>query len=126
MASQAGIGSIHNIILDVSELDRAAAFWTAVLGGRETFRNETYLGLQLDDGSYFVFQKVPESKTEKNRMHFDIAVPDVDEAMEQIVSLGGKLVRGHESTRYRSVIAADPDGNEFCLGTEQGWAFVKG
>ena len=58
-------------------------------------------------------------------MHLDIAVPDVDVAMEQIISLGGSRVSLSEGPP-RGFIGADPDGNEFCLGTAKGWSYIYG
>ena len=71
------------------------------------------------------YKKVPDSKAGKKRTHFDIAVPDIDRAMEQITALGGKQVHRAEQP-YLHIIASDPDGNEFCLGTDKNWAFIKG
>ena len=41
-------------------------------------------------------------------------VPDVDEAVRQIVALGGSSVSGPRPGG--GVTMADPEGNEFCLG----------
>ena len=130
MTTGTGIGHIFDIVIDVSDLDRAAAFWSAVFGGRETYRGGPYVVLATEDGQMLTLQKVPEVKQVKNRMHLDIAVPDVDAAMEQIISLGGSRVSQWVSQRgmepLRGFIGADPDGNEFCLGTANGWSYIKG
>ena len=62
------------------------------------------------------FQRVPEAKTVKNRLHLDIVVDDVEAAADRVVELGGSV----ESDAYREYgfswrLAADPEGNEFCL-----------
>ena len=72
-----------------------------------------------------MLQLVSEAKATKNRMHLDVAVADVDGAMEEIAGLGGRQVRVIEESNRRVIFAADPDGNEFCLGTEAGWAFLR-
>ena len=92
MNTSAGIGRIFDIVIDVSDLDRAAAFWSAALGARETYRGGPYVVLATEAGQMLTLQKVPEAKEIKNRMHLDIAVPDVDVAMEQIIGLGGSRV----------------------------------
>ena len=89
-------------------------------------RNDPYLGLRVDEHTLLMLQQVDDSKAAKNRMHFDIVVPDIDKALVKVADLGGWLVRGFEDGRFESVIAADPDGNEFCLGTAAGWSFIKG
>lgn len=121
-----GIGVIFEVVLDVSDLDRSSAFWSAILGATETYRGDPYLALRVDDRTLLMLQKVLESHSAKNRMHFDLVVPDIDQALEQVVGLGGRLVDAHEDWVARSIIVADPDGNEFCLGTAAGWSFIKG
>ncbi len=53
-----------------------------------------------------LFGTVPEPKTGKNRLHVDIAAPDVD----ALVSAGATVLAVHESW----TVLADPEGNEFC------------
>ncbi len=121
-----GIGYIFDVVIDVSDLDRAEAFWSAVFGARETYRGGPYVVLATEGGQMLTLQKVPEVKENKNRMHLDIAVPDVDVAMEQIIGLGGSRVSQWGEERRRGFIGADPDGNEFCLGTAEDWSYIYG
>ncbi len=54
----------------------------------------------------------------------------VDAAMEKVASLGrrqvGLQMRQALDVPYRVFTAADPDGNEFCLGTAEERAYVRG
>lgn len=50
-------------------------------------------------------------------MHIDIVVDDIDEAIQQIIDLGGKLVEEKAEGNWRWVVMQDPDGNRFCLVT---------
>ncbi|MEO5852078.1 MAG: VOC family protein [Nocardioides sp.] len=74
------------------------------------------------------FQKVPEGKTAKNRLHLDVrAAPGLegDERMaaleddcSRLVALGASRVERHEPDPPLShgfLVMADPEGNEFCL-----------
>jgi hypothetical protein len=74
------------------------------------------------------FQKVPEDKVVKNRLHLDIrAAPDLegDERMavleadcERLVALGASRLQRVEPAPPMSsgfIVMADPEGNEFCL-----------
>ncbi|WP_328654724.1 VOC family protein [Micromonospora sp. NBC_00330] len=74
------------------------------------------------------FQRVPEHKQVKNRVHLDVrAAPGLegDERMaaleaeaERLVSHGAKRLSRHEPTPPLGaghLIMADPEGNEFCL-----------
>lgn len=66
------------------------------------------------------FNKVPESKTVKNRVHLDIAVsrtgpPDESDARkeaeaERLIAAGATLVK-----RSHLLLMQDPEGNEFCI-----------
>jgi catechol 2,3-dioxygenase-like lactoylglutathione lyase family enzyme len=78
-------------------------------------------------GPRLYFQKVPEDKVVKNRLHLDVrAAPGLrdDERMAALEAACARLV-GHGATRLRRVeadameqgfiVMADPEGNEFCL-----------
>jgi hypothetical protein len=58
------------------------------------------------------FVRVPEPKTAKNRMHFDLRAPDsVAAEVARLESLGATVQRrGDELT-----VMLDPEGNEFCV-----------
>ena len=58
------------------------------------------------------FVRVPESKTAKNRMHFDLRAPgSIDAEVARLEALGASVVRvGADLTVMR-----DPEGNEFCV-----------
>jgi hypothetical protein len=73
------------------------------------------------------FQRVPEPKTAKNRVHLDVGVsggpevahddrrPKVDAAVERLVGLGATMVRANHEVDEYWVVMRDPEGNEFCL-----------
>ncbi len=78
-------------------------------------------------GPRLFFQKVPEGKTVKNRVHLDVNIggesgtpPEerrkkVDEAVPRLVAAGAKKVRAVEERGEYWVVMQDPEGNEFCL-----------
>ena len=106
------------VVLDVGDIGRQAAFWGALIGGNPggPLRSEKgWLTVgSLGPGTFLVLQKVPESKAVKNRCHLDFIVSDVDQAVREIVALGGS--RASEPRRGGGVTMADPEGNEFCIG----------
>ena len=62
------------------------------------------------------FQPVPEPKVGKARLHLDITVDDIDEAMRSVVDLGGRWTgERHDCDEGVVVVMADPESNEFCL-----------
>ncbi|GGS91371.1 VOC family protein [Nonomuraea spiralis] len=79
-------------------------------------------------GPRLFFQRVPEGKTAKNRVHLDVrAAPGLrgEERMaaleaecERLVKLGATRVARHEPAPPMSaghIVMTDPEGNEFCL-----------
>jgi Glyoxalase-like domain len=59
-----------------------------------------------------IFQQVPEPKTAKNRVHFDLRAPGpMDEEVARLEALGALVLR----RLAHSVMMADPEGNEFCV-----------
>lgn len=67
------------------------------------------------------FQKVPEPKTAKNRVHLDIRAGTsrdraaVDAEAARLVGLGAKKIQGVEDLGSYFVVMQDPEGNEFCI-----------
>ena len=113
------IGRLHWIVIDTVDPARIAPFWCALLGVRERgWFGEDYLMLTTDGGAPPVaFQRVPEAKSVKNRLHVDLAVDDLDGAFAQIVAFGGSAVSDilEMPGGYRWRVMADPEGNEFCI-----------
>lgn len=60
---------------------------------------------------YWVFVRVPEAKTVKNRNHWDVQL--VDATVDDLVAAGATLVRQRDHEISWTVLA-DPEGNEFC------------
>jgi Glyoxalase-like domain len=76
-------------------------------------------------GPRFFFQKVPEAKVAKNRVHVDLkpglgldpperkAVARAD--AERLVGLGAQILREYDEMGEFWIVLADPEGNEFCV-----------
>jgi len=80
------------------------------------------------DGPRLFFQRVPEGKAAKNRVHLDVRVApgsSGDERMtvlerecERLEGLGATRLGRHEPApplQGGHIVMADPEGNEFCL-----------
>jgi hypothetical protein len=74
--------------------------------------------LLADDGNTsaprIVFNKVPEPKTVKNRLHLDL-VSDTFDAETELVSLGAQRLRDLQRDKSCWTTFADIEGNEFDL-----------
>ena len=111
-------GVVTAVMHDTVDLDDAVRFWTAVLGLDVIHRDETfcYLTPLCTGGPHLAFQRVPEVKAAKNRMHLDIRVPDRVAFEQQILELGGAKVEEHHPPGWPSwSVMADPEGHEFCI-----------
>ena len=111
--------SIGYLVIDTTAPERLAPFWCTLL--------EVTVDTTIGDGQFVVlspskdgltlgFQRVPDAKAGKNRLHLDLIVDDLDRATDEIEAIGGRwlepgTVRELEGFRWRCM--ADPDGNEF-------------
>jgi hypothetical protein len=106
--------------------------WTAALdafGVPQERRNDRSALIDPDGrGPRLFFQKVPEGKTAKNRIHLDVrATPGrrggdrmaaLEEFATRLVALGATRIARHEPSPPLDdghIVLADPEGNEFCL-----------
>ncbi|WP_130799848.1 VOC family protein [Streptomyces otsuchiensis] len=117
---------------DLPEGADPLAAWDDFLAGMgvpEERRNDAS-ALEDPDGQgpRIFFQRVPEGKTAKNRVHLDVrAAPGLqgDDRMaaleaecDRLLPLGATRVSRHEPEPPMSagfIVMTDPEGNEFCL-----------
>ncbi|MBM9619993.1 VOC family protein [Streptomyces zhihengii] len=68
-------------------------------------------------GRRILFQRVPEEKTGKNRLHVDVhAAPgERDAETARLVALGATSLRQVREQGGEWTVMADPEGNEFCV-----------
>lgn len=112
------VGMLRTIVVDCVDPAPLAAFWSALLGIEVHHEHEGWISLRpLGPGQpRIAFQRVPEAKITKNRLHLDVWVADIPTATTAAIALGatavGPLVEDdHEPFQ----VMADPAGNEFCL-----------
>ncbi len=140
---------LFQVTFDCADPDRLADFWAGVLGykkqdppaGYDTWPAFlTAQGVPEDQwdtrsaivdpegrGARIFFQRVPEPKTVKNRVHLDVSVSGgpsipieerrarIDGAVIRVVDLGAARVRAFDEGGECFVVMRDPEGNEFCL-----------
>ena len=108
------------IVIDCGDLDRSAAFWSAVLGYTASLAGTgSYRGLEPESGAGIdvLLQRVPDVKGQKNRLHLDLRTPDLDAEVRRVLGLGATLLTSEPVTEdgWSWHILGDPDGNEFCV-----------
>ena len=96
---------------------RMPAEHRVVIGGRPAFRDVAACHDPRGIEPRLFFQRVPEGKTAKNRVHLDIHVDPGGKADEaaRLVRLGATLVETHDDRGPLTYVMRDPEGNEFCL-----------
>ncbi len=110
------IGRVSFVTIDANDPERLAAFWGEVLGTdvAERVDGGRFVFLRRAEGTMLCFQRVPDEKTGKNRVHLDLKVEDLEGATERIVGLGATwdgFDRAIGADRWRTL--QDPEGNEF-------------
>lgn len=113
------IGSLHEIVVDSANPIALARFWQALIGGEVIEEADDWVVLDGDDDGFYIgFQKVPERKSGKNRVHLDVDVDDLDRAIDEAEQLGARKIGGLVDTDDGPFqVMADPEGNEFCFIT---------
>ncbi|GGX31168.1 hypothetical protein GCM10010297_60730 [Streptomyces malachitofuscus] len=68
-------------------------------------------------GRRLLFQRVPEEKTVKNRLHLDLHPGEGrrEEELARLEGLGARVLRRVAEPSGSWLVMADPEGNEFCL-----------
>jgi hypothetical protein len=137
------------VTFDCADPNRLAQFWAEALGyklqepppGYDSWEALlTEMGVPQDQwdnmsavvdpdgkGPRILFQRVPEGKIVKNRVHLDVNIggdpgtpPDerrmrVDAAVERLVTHGASKLQAFDQHNEYWVVMQDPEGNEFCL-----------
>ncbi|MGW7430733.1 VOC family protein [Streptomyces sp. NPDC054861] len=111
---------VRHVTIDSSDAYALATFWAAVLDSRvsDEDRPGDEEALVETPGAGVLFVTVPEGKTVKNRVHFDLQPQDRtrDEEVERLIALGATPVADHRRPDGKGwVTLADPEGNEFCV-----------
>jgi len=106
---------IKTVTFDCADALVVARFWAAALGtdvDEESTSDRAYVEAPGWGGPNMWFVKVPEPKTAKNRMHFDLrAQTDIDTEVARLTALGATVVGAGEHL----TVMRDPEGNEFCV-----------
>jgi Glyoxalase-like domain len=134
------------IAVDCARPHELADWWAEVLGWEVEPQDEAFIRRMVDEGHAseeettrhkgalvwaigaairspdpgrprILFQTVPEPKTVKNRLHFDVRVgaEGQEDEVSRLTGMGAtELWRGRQGPSSW-VTMADPEGNEFCV-----------
>jgi hypothetical protein len=108
---------ITGVVIDCADPIPLAAFWSQVLGYRSA-GDPDFAWLETPEGTVAVgFQRVPEAKVVKNRVHVDLTPADTTQAEEvaRLLAIGARHADVGQGSDVSWVVMADPEGNEFCV-----------
>ena len=119
---------LWEVVVDCAEPAVLAALYAGLCGCEpHRFDDEWYWiepasrggGVADAGGPRIAFQRVPEPKVGKVRLHLDLGTDDLEGAVRRAVSLGaGRLGDPVTDAAGSFVVLADPEGHEFCVVTE--------
>jgi hypothetical protein len=103
---------LHGLVVDCADPAGLSEWWGRVYGAEVVHHPQGWSTVQKIPGmpiETFDFVPVPQPKSGKNRVHWDVSTPDVS----ALVGAGATVVRPKEDDLGWHVLA-DPEGNEFC------------
>ena len=105
---------LYEVVVDAEDHQMISRWWADRFVVSATHERER--GFSWIEGAPgmpwgMVFQGVPEPKTVKNRIHWDVWG-----TAEEFLAAGARLLRAHDHEIDWDVLA-DPEGNEFCVFT---------
>lgn len=111
---------LAHFVIDVDDLDRGAAFWSAALDATEEpltpNSSKIYRRLRLPDAEIrILLQLTTDPKNHKERMHLDLETDDVESEVRRLEALGANRWDHQQERGYDFWVMRDPWGNEFCV-----------
>ena len=113
--------AVRSVTIDCHDPYQLARWWCTVFGvppHPEDFPGDPE-ALCVPDGGppRLLFERVPEAKAGKNRVHLDLqAGSGREDEVARLTGLGARFVADHrEPDGTGWVVLADPEGNEFCV-----------
>jgi predicted enzyme related to lactoylglutathione lyase len=112
-----GYARVGAIMIDCHDPTVLMDFWSQIVGVESAQEFPNYIfGTKLPGNHIrLAFQKVPEKKKVKNRLHLDLTHEDPEALIEKVETLGGSRIADHEISGFHWTVLADPEGNEFCI-----------
>ena len=110
---------VLEVVIDCADHGAVVDFWAAALDYDRQEVNEQYVGLvpreKAPGRPPILFQKVPEPKVVKNRVHLDFRTESRPDEVARLLALGATIRSEGSLGSLRWTVMADPEGNEFCV-----------
>lgn len=107
---------LKDVVVNSADHIAISQWWADVMGGELTHADDDYSHLDDIPGSPLEsidFVPVPEPKTVKNPIHWDVALRE-GATVDDLIAVGATVLSPADGTR-RWTVMADPEGNEFCV-----------
>jgi predicted enzyme related to lactoylglutathione lyase len=110
---------VSEVVIDCADHGAVVDFWAAAFGYERREVNEQYVALvpaeRAPGRPPLLFQKVPEPKVVKNRVHLDTHGDSMSAEVERLRGLGATFIAERALGSIKWTVMADPEGNEFCV-----------
>jgi len=114
---------ISELVLDCTDPERLARFWSEVLGYVELGREEGAIEIGPPEAGFgglqptIILSPSSDPRTGKLRLHIDVNPVDRDQdaELERLLALGARPADVGQAGDEQWHVLADPEGNEFCL-----------
>lgn len=111
--------TLTEVVIDCADHGAVMDFWLAALDYERRELNDQYQALVPKEHALgkppLLFQKVPEPKIVKNRVHLDFRAESMPEEVARLVGLGATVIAERCLGEFCWTVLADPAGNEFCV-----------
>jgi hypothetical protein len=107
---------LKDVVVDSADPVAISTWWADLWGGTLVHDESGYSYIDDIPGApveSFDFVAVPEPKTVKNRLHWDVTL-EPGTTVDDLVARGARLLEP-PSDDARWTVMADPEGNEFCV-----------
>jgi catechol 2,3-dioxygenase-like lactoylglutathione lyase family enzyme len=109
---------VGEVVINVTDLDRGLAFWTAALGYKVEKKDVDWVTLADPEQKrvQVALQLTDKPKQDLNRLHLDLYSDGTQQQeIERLIGLGAKRIEWNYPPGADFVVMTDPDGNEFCV-----------
>lgn len=107
---------LYELGVDAADAGLIGSWWAEAFGAPLRGNDRDFYSLEDIEGCPFdsiVFISVPEPKTVKNRIHWDVTL-DGTATIDELVAKGATILPAQNEENAWTVMA-DPEGNEFCV-----------
>jgi hypothetical protein len=108
---------LWTIVIDAAEPTKLARWWADALDWKIFHEEDDEVVVTTPDERFpgLLFDRVPERKARKNRLHLDLVPEDQEAEVERLLAMGATRADVGQKGDEGWVVLADPEGNEFCV-----------